>query len=518
MDSKIHPSTPLDEEKNLSHTIKEADLDADAGAIDIVHASETEYTEDQYRRLLRKINWTILPLMWIAYGLQQADKKSTSTQATFGLKTDTGLVGQQYSWLSTIFYIAYLVGEFPGNFLLQRYHVGRLLGSFMFVWGLVVLCIAFAKNFAHLMVLRTIQGIAECTISPSFLILTGAWYKTSEHAWVAVIWGTANSGFGMIADLICYGIGRAAQKAGDIDTAWTYISYFFGGLTILVSIPVFFVLGTPSQVSWLSPEQRRMALARIVDGQTGSDRGRVPFNRVHAKEALIDPQTWFLFVAVFVGSLPNGGVTTFINIVFKSFGFSSLDSILIGTLPHDGVGIIYFLIVGYINMKKKGLRFYFMLFSLIPGFVGLLVMGLLPFEDRYRWPKWACFMISVTANVVGLMCWTFVPSNVAGRTKRTVTQGMLFAAYCAGNAVGAQIFQASDSPLYHRALIVCATMYAVEFFVIIGWRMWYVYQNKRRDRMVAEMGMTKEESEHQGKLNAEADMSDWTNIHFRYTI
>jgi hypothetical protein len=32
------------------------------------------------------------------------------------------------------------------------------------------------------------------------------------------------------------------------------------------------------------------------------------------------------------------------------------------------------------------------------------------------------FFMSATANIVGLMLWTFVPSNVAGRTKRTVTQ------------------------------------------------------------------------------------------------
>jgi len=62
--------------------------------------------------------------MWVAYGVQQADKTGLSTQALFGLREDTGLVGQQYSWcvlslalmsfpecvvrLSTIFYLAYM--------------------------------------------------------------------------------------------------------------------------------------------------------------------------------------------------------------------------------------------------------------------------------------------------------------------------------------------------------------------------------------------------------------------------
>ncbi|KAI3617947.1 major facilitator superfamily transporter [Moniliophthora roreri] len=70
--------------------------------------AESDYTEEQYRRILRKIDRYLLPLMWVAYGVQQADKTSISTQAVFGLREDTGLVGQQFPWLSTIFYLSYM--------------------------------------------------------------------------------------------------------------------------------------------------------------------------------------------------------------------------------------------------------------------------------------------------------------------------------------------------------------------------------------------------------------------------
>ncbi|WWD16928.1 hypothetical protein CI109_101360 [Kwoniella shandongensis] len=505
----------VDDEKDAA-IVNEADVDPDV--IDIVHAAEGQYTEAQYNKLLRKIDWTLLPLMWLTYGLQQADKTATSTQATFGLRKDTHLVGQQYSWLSTIFYLTYLVGEFPGNYVLHRFHVGRTLAGFMFSWGVIVLCIAFCKNFTQLAVLRALQGIAECTISPAFLIITGSWYRSNEHAHRSIIWGTANAGFGTISSLISYGVGHAAQKSGDINAAWKYISYYLGGLTILVSIPVFFILGTPREAIWLSAEEKRMAIARVLVNQTGSDREkRGHINWTHVREVFIDPQTYFLFFAVFIGSLPNGGVTTYINLVYTSFGFTSLESLLEGTLPHDVLSTIWFIFVGLVTLKRKGLRFYFMTFSLVPGFVGLLVMGLLPMDHKYLWVKWGMFLMSVTANITGLMLWTFVPSNVAGHTKRTVTQTILFAAYCSGNAVGAQIFQASDAPLYHRALTVCATMYAVEFVLLFCWRFYYVWQNNRRDKLVAAMGLTKEESEHQGRILAEDDVSDWSNVHFRYT-
>lgn len=48
--------------------------------------------------------------------------------------------------------------------------------------------------------------------------------------------------------------------------------------------------------------------------------------------------------------------------------------------------------------------------------------------------------------VVGLfLAWTLIPSNVAGRTKRTLTSSFTFVGYCVGNMVGSQIFKAKDA-------------------------------------------------------------------------
>jgi len=63
---------------------------SDISEEDIV-AAESEYTEEQYKQLRRKIDRYLLPLMWLCYGIQQTDKTALGTQATFGLREDTGL-------------------------------------------------------------------------------------------------------------------------------------------------------------------------------------------------------------------------------------------------------------------------------------------------------------------------------------------------------------------------------------------------------------------------------------------
>jgi MFS transporter, ACS family, allantoate permease len=180
------------------------------GVEDAINAS-SEYSDAYYRKLLWKIDLWLLPLMWVCYGTQQADKTSLSTQAVFGIREDTHLVGEQFNWLSTIFYLSYMACEAPGNWFMQKYRTGRFLGTVMVLWGVVVLCVAFAQNWAHLMVLRTFQGALECTISPTFMLITGAWYKSREHTFRSTIWGTSNAGMNIITGLIMYAIGGHAQ-------------------------------------------------------------------------------------------------------------------------------------------------------------------------------------------------------------------------------------------------------------------------------------------------------------------
>lgn len=98
-----------------------------------------EYTEEQYKKLKRKVDWILLPLMWWCYGIQQTDKTgyvfvsfiscywmiltkslwqsryhgmpayaravtlSDDTQNLYGVQADTGMHGNQYSLLTVVF-------------------------------------------------------------------------------------------------------------------------------------------------------------------------------------------------------------------------------------------------------------------------------------------------------------------------------------------------------------------------------------------------------------------------------
>ncbi|XXG96671.1 hypothetical protein Hte_002961 [Hypoxylon texense] len=476
---------------------------------------QSQYTDEEYRRLRRKVDKYLLPLMFLCHGLQSVDKACIGTQATFGLREDTGLVGQQFSWLTTIFYIAYLLFELPSMMLLQRFPMGRVLSLYIVLWGFAVLCIGFARDFAQLVALRALQGLFECCISPGFILIVGTWYKTREHAARALVFQVGFAGVGTFFDLTAYGIGSVSYKHPGVES-WRYMSFCLGSLTILAGALCMFLLGTPSEVRWLSPDEKKMATARILDNNTGHDTtGTKHWKWEQVRECLADPIFWFAGLNGFLGSVPNGGLTAFSAILNTTFGFTNLQAVLLN-LPKYAVIVPYFALVGWATMKKNTLRMWLMMVSNIPPFVGFILIAILPNEPQYKWTKWGASLMTVTFIIPTFLAWSIIPSNVGGRTKRTVIMAFSFLGYCSGNMVGSQIFLAKDAPRYVPAIIACAGCLGLQMLVVLMWRTVLVMRNKRRDQSTRELDVSEEDRVKLGKELGEKDCTDLENPFFRY--
>lgn len=111
--------------------------------------------------------------------------------------------------------------------------------------------------------------------------------------------------------------------------------------------------------------------------------------------------------------------------------------------------------------------------------------------------------------VLGLFLgWTLIPSNVAGRTKKTVISSATFIGYCVGNMCGSQIFKSADAPRYIPGTIGGCAALGLECLLICTWRGYYMWQNWKRDKAATAQGWTKEEQELLGREMGEKNMTD----------
>ena len=137
--------------------------------------------EKEVKRLMRRVDMRLLPLLAGTYVLQYIDKQALSYAAVFDLFTETGISKTQYSWFPSMFYIAYLVAEYPWSALAQRTRMAKVVSCCVLAWGSILMATAASHNFAGMSTCRFLLGIFEAPITPCFMMIVGMWVRRAEE-------------------------------------------------------------------------------------------------------------------------------------------------------------------------------------------------------------------------------------------------------------------------------------------------------------------------------------------------
>ncbi|KAJ7068297.1 major facilitator superfamily domain-containing protein [Mycena amicta] len=481
------------------------------GALSFRHHSSTPAL------LLRRIDLYLLPLLCITYGLQASDKTSLSYGVNFGLVTDTHLVGQQYAWLGTLFYVGYMLAELPMSIAMQRFPLAKHSPPMnakqsIVAWGALVMLLGACTNFAQLAFLRFLIGTMESAVTPGFLLLVTSWYTREETTSRSLIWMMMPTVVSAIFALFNYAIAKHIEQYGGL-APWRAINLFLGACTVVHGFVLLGLLGTPDEVHWLSEEQKQAAKERIVLNGTGSA-GKQEWNWDQVLECFRDPQVWCLLVFNLIATVPSGALSTFSPLLMASFGFTPLQIVLYG-LPTSAFLLLFFLFTAVIVKRYPGSRFLLMTLSPLPPLAGLLSIVLLP-RHSSKWLKFGLFHMLSTFPISTFLAWTLYPLNMAGRTKKTVVGAMTFIAYCIGQMSGTQAFQASDAPHYKKGLLVVSCAFGTQVLVAITWKLYYTLENGRRDKVQLAAGISEEETKLMNLRAGETDATDLQNLSFRY--
>lgn len=83
---------------------------------------------------------------------------------------------------------------------------------------------------------------------------------------------------------------------------------------------------------------------------------------------------------------------------------------------------------------------------------------------------------------------------------------------------GSQIFRGEDAPRYTPGTIGACACLGIEFALIMAWRGYYMFMNRRRNKRAVAEGVSEEERERVGREWGEQNWTDLQNWHFRYTM
>ena len=195
------------------------------------------------------------------------------------------------SWATSAFYFGILAGLYPLTFVVQKFSLGRVLATVIFVWGVTCMSTAAVTTYQGLYVQRFFLGFIESTIPTCFMCVVSNFYTQREQGVRQSFWLSGTGIFTILGGALNYGFSRIT--GGNLHS-WQYIYLLAGVLTILWSFWTLAMPTSPATAWFLSNEHRLVAVERLRRGQGGMR--CETFKSSHILEGLLDVKTWLIFV------------------------------------------------------------------------------------------------------------------------------------------------------------------------------------------------------------------------------
>ncbi|KIK50096.1 hypothetical protein GYMLUDRAFT_494487 [Collybiopsis luxurians FD-317 M1] len=411
--------------------------------------------------------------MCVLYWVQYMDKVTLGSSAILGITTATHLTANQYNWLGTIFYLSYLVFEYPQNLALQKFPVGKWLSFNIFVWSIALSCHAACTNFAGLFVVRLILGICEGSITAGFMIVSSMFYTRNEQTLRVGYWFLMNGTAQIILGFISFGTLHIHTSKVE---PWQWLMIITGVITFVTAICFFLYFpDSPTNAWFLTPKERATAVLRIKENQTGVENKH--FKKEQMIEALLDPKTWLFALFSALDNVPNS-LTNQRQIIVSSFGFTNLQTTLLGCV--DGTVEVVTIWTGVtIASRYPNSRAYVGFVYMIPNLLGIILINALPWTDKVGllFGQWLTG-VGTTGFVLAL---SWLSSVTAGHTKRITTNAIMLCAYCIGNAAAPFMWQQKYKPRNHIPWTIIGISYGCCMILLLIIRAHLSRQNKLRD-------------------------------------
>ncbi|KIK59190.1 hypothetical protein GYMLUDRAFT_686005 [Collybiopsis luxurians FD-317 M1] len=421
--------------------------------------------------------------------------------------------------LGTIFYLSYLVFEYPQNLALQRFPVGKWMSFNIFVWAIALACHAACKNFAGLFIVRLILGACEGSITAGFLIVSSMFYTRTEQTLRVGYWFLMNGTAQVISGFLSFG--SLHIKTANFEP-WQWLMIITGAITFVTAICFFlFFPDSPTNAWFLTPEERALAVRRIKENQTGVENKH--FKKEQMIEALLDPKTWMFALFSALDNVPNS-LTNQRQLIVSSFGFTNLQTTLLTCV--DGFIEIVTIYTGVnIAARFPNSRAYVGFVYFIPNIVGVVVINTLPWSDKVGllFGQWLTG-VGTTGFVLSL---SWLSTVTAGHTKRITTNAIMLCAYCIGNAAAPFMWQAKYKPRNHVPWTIIGICYGCCMLLLLVIRFHLERQNKLRDAEpyddrydnVYIERMNEDGTVEEFKVEKEfLDLTDKQNRDFRYVL
>jgi len=439
--------------------------------------------EDQ-ARLLRKIDWQLLPILTMLYLLSFLDRASIGNAKIANMGKDLHLTPGQYNIAVSVALISYACFEVPSNIILKLSRPSIWLPSICLAWGIVTICTGFVQNFTGLVVLRLLLGFAEGGFFPGVVYLLTIWYPRHAVVFRFTLFFSGASLAAALGGLMARGLVAANGAAGL--SGWRWIFIIEGLITIVISLVAYFVIqDSPLTSRFLSQEDRTLLQALMDEDSLNESK---EFSWAEVRAALQDVKV-YLGMAICIGlALPAYSFAFFLpSIINLGLGFKATEAQLL-SVPPFFAAFIFTLGAGWFSdsWRSRGIPMLCFTFLAMPGYI---LEIFLPQDHNMQGVKYfstfLCIVGIGTALALGI---PWLGNNLRGHTYRAVGGAAQLVGAQLGGIAGSYIYREKDAPGYHFGHGICLVSLVVAAAATVVQRWHLKRENDKMDKKEAEGG------------------------------
>ncbi|KAF7547091.1 hypothetical protein G7046_g9113 [Stylonectria norvegica] len=415
------------------------------------------------KALVRKLDCFIAPVLMILMLISYLDRGNIGFASTQGMSKEIGLKGNQLNTAISVFYVFYVLAEFPSSILVKRLQFNRVIPVITFCWGIVCLSTGFIESFGGLVTTRILLGFFEGCLFPAMTLLLCNWYKREELAFRIAFLFIASALSGAFGGLLAWAMLGMNGKAGMAGWRWLYI--IEGCITVVWAFICILVVPKNYETAYFLNDADKALMRIRAEEMEAYSGGNGHYTMADIKEAAKDVKSWMHGIIQIACVTILYGVGTFLPIIIKDgFHYSTVQAQYL-VIPVNLWGALVYG-VGAIVSDKYGKRFLPLSICAPFGVAGYAILLCdVPAAVRYfavYLITTACFLCT-GGNIAWLSC------NCAGDGKRAASLGILLTLTNIGGIVSGQIYQSKEAPKFtlgHAWSLGCLA------FAWIGW--WFV--------------------------------------------
>jgi MFS transporter, ACS family, pantothenate transporter len=268
-----------------------------------------------------------------------------------------------------------VIGNLASQLIMLKVRPSILLPSVEFIWSILVMGMAGAKNLNTLLILRFFIGLLEASAFPGILTLLGNWYKPEELGKRSSIFIATSAAGSMFSGYLQSGLYSGMDGKYGL-AAWRWLMIFDGIIGIPVSLFGFFAIPdspTNTRALWLNARDREIAKARMEEV------GHKPPSKLTwkiVKESLGMWPMW-LFPLAFACHVLGIRVYSYFNIYLKSTGQYSVQQV--NDIPTAGYAyqILIALVYAWVSDYYQT-RWWVVCVACLMTMIGTIVLSVYP--------------------------------------------------------------------------------------------------------------------------------------------